>query len=265
MDETAGRDVRGSWMGSMEESDESALERALANLGVEPDAGSGAGTGAGAGVDATGDDDLFVSIDDGDGGGGVSRRRFAEWARRLSRATRERSGKRARAATEALKLFYEARKSLPTELGTAILAGVETTAASRGSIGWMLRHRATQAAWDGTERFEAGRMLRTSTRPTLISSSSPSSPSSPSSSPSSFSLSSSSACLSEHSRASEGVLLSRASACSQRPCCEVLMSRAQSDGGVDAEATAAAAGASAFYGARSAGPAMVGRCSWTPG
>ena len=113
MDETAGRDVRGSWMGSMEESDESALERALAQLGVGPEAGSGAGTGAGAGagagvglgagVDATGDDDLnlFVSIDDGDGGGGVSRRRFAEWARRLSRATRQRSGQRARAATEA--------------------------------------------------------------------------------------------------------------------------------------------------------------------
>jgi|AntAceMinimDraft_12_1070368.scaffolds.fasta_scaffold207466_1 hypothetical protein len=32
---------------------------------------------------------------------------------------------------------------------------METTAASRGSIGWLLRYGATQAAWDGTERFEA--------------------------------------------------------------------------------------------------------------
>ena len=34
------------------------------------------------------------------------------------------------------------------------MTGGSCALASRGSIGWLLRHAATQAAWDGTERFE---------------------------------------------------------------------------------------------------------------
>jgi hypothetical protein len=85
--------------------------------------------------------------DGGEGGEGGRRKRFAEWAQRLSRSTRERSKTQVRSATEALRLFYQARKSVPTDLAKAIATGVETTAASRGSIGWLLRHSATQAAW----------------------------------------------------------------------------------------------------------------------
>ena len=124
---------------------------------------AGAGRGDGTSEADPGTRDAVRSRAEGDARDGAGEtgeevtasRIFSAWVQRLSRATQERSGRQVRSATEALRLFYLTRKTLPTDLLKAIIAGVETTAASRGSIGWLLRHSATQAAWDGTERFNA--------------------------------------------------------------------------------------------------------------
>jgi hypothetical protein len=88
---------------------------------------------------------------------------FAQWARRLDDAVTNRSGRRTRAAAEALELFDQIRRALgaPSDLPASIARNVAATAASRGSIGWLTRSIATTAASDGTDRFEALlRMIR---------------------------------------------------------------------------------------------------------
>jgi hypothetical protein len=57
-----------------------------------------------------GDDKGEEGEDKGEGG---RRKSFAEWAQRLSRTTRERSGSQVRSATEALRLFYQALPRRP--------------------------------------------------------------------------------------------------------------------------------------------------------
>ena len=81
---------------------------------------------------------------------------FASWARRLADRVFVGADSRARArsAADALRALDQARASLPVDLAAAIRRGVESTAASRASVGWLLREEATRAASDGTARFE---------------------------------------------------------------------------------------------------------------
>lgn len=81
---------------------------------------------------------------------------FASWARRLAHRVFVGADSRARArsAADALRALDQARASLPVDLAAAIRRGVESTAASRASVGWLLREEATRAASDGTARFE---------------------------------------------------------------------------------------------------------------
>lgn len=90
---------------------------------------------------------------------------FASWARRLAERvfTGADSRARARSAADALRALDQARASLPMDLTAAIRRGVESTAASRSSVGWLLRDDATRAASDGTARFET--LLAAARRP----------------------------------------------------------------------------------------------------
>ena len=87
---------------------------------------------------AEGERDDAAGADAGAVGAGGRREQFAAWAKRLSRSTRERSKTQVRSATEALRLFYQARKSVPADLAKAIAAGVETTA-----VGFLARFHPT--------------------------------------------------------------------------------------------------------------------------